>query len=47
MGGWRDIEARKKCRLKWGVRLKRGVRPEGSRGQRKVDAEMGWEAETG
>ena len=48
--GWRPEGSRggrKKCRLKWGGRLKRGERPEGSRGQKKVEAKMGWEDETG
>ena len=47
MGGWREVEARKKWRPKWGGRLKRGGRPEASRGQNKVEAKMGWEDETG
>ena len=50
MGRRREAEARKKWRLKYGGRLKRGGRPEGSRGQKKMgdkmglEAEMGWEA---
>ena len=47
MGGRREVEARKKWRLKWGGRITRGERLEGSRGLNKVEAEMGWEAETG
>ena len=45
MGGWRDVEARKKWRHKWGGRFTRGGRPEGSRSQKKVEAKKGWEAE--
>ena len=37
----REIETRKKWRLKG------GGRPERSRGQKKVEAEKGWEAKTG
>ena len=47
MGGWREVEARKRCRPKWGGRLKRGERPEGSKGQKKMEDKMGWEAEMG
>ena len=41
MGRRREVEARKKWRLKW------SGRPEGSRGQKKVEAKMGREAEKG
>ena len=34
-------------RAKRGGRLKRGGRPEGIRGKKKVVAETGWDAETG
>ena len=51
--GWREVESRIQWRtkwggrLEWGWRLKWGGRLEGSRGQKKVEAIMGWEAETG
>ena len=47
MGGRREIEAKKKWRPKQGGRLKWGGRPEGSRGQKIVEAKKWWEAETG
>ena len=46
MGGWSEVDAGERWRPKWGGRITRGGGPEGSRGQKKVEAEMGWEAET-
>ena len=45
MGGWWEVDARKKWRPKWGGSLKRAGRPEGIRGWIKVVAEKGWEME--
>ena len=47
MGGRREIQARKRWRPKRGGRLKRGGKPEGSRGQKKVEVKMGWEDHKG
>ena len=47
MGGRREVEAREKWRPKWGGRITRGGRLEGSRGQKKAKAKTAWEAKTG
>ena len=50
VGDWREVEARKNWMPETGGRPKRGGRPkkggrlERSRGQKKLEAEMGWEA---
>ena len=47
MRGQREVETREKWSWKRGAKLKQGGRPEGTRGQKRVDGKMGGEAETG
>ena len=44
LGGWREVEGRKNWSLKRSGRLKKGGKPVNSRGQKKMEAEKGWEA---
>ena len=44
VGGWREVEARKYWRPKWGGSPKKGGRLERSRGQEKLEVEKEWDA---